>query len=98
MQIEQGEDGKVVVPHLKTAETAPCPQDEWLQVIKDNIGADASSSVYAIQSALYRKYETKFLVTCAPKGDSLPQFVTNGDGYCATSSETLWCQAFALVA
>lgn len=62
------------------------------------MGKDIETSKYAIQGALFRKYEVKFYVSCQPKTvHDAVQFVANGEGYCSYSNDTISCTAIALI-
>ncbi|KAH7726444.1 hypothetical protein AAVH_05835 [Aphelenchoides avenae] len=90
---------QAVIPQLSTEQDRPCPQVEWLPLIEKNLGTDAPSSARAIQGALFKKYEHKFIVSCHQKKDAAGlSLVAHGDGYCAASNEVVWCQAIALAA
>ncbi|KAI6239628.1 Ground region domain containing protein [Aphelenchoides fujianensis] len=89
----------VIEPQIRTEESAPCPQAAWESIIKENIGEDVNTSKYAVQGALFKEYETKFLITCAKSEDKHHlQFVTNGEGYCSAGNERIWCAAVVLQA
>ncbi|KAH7726443.1 hypothetical protein AAVH_05834 [Aphelenchoides avenae] len=87
---------EVVVPQLNTEQDKPCPQAEWRAILEQNIVSDLTSSAYAIQGALYKRYDHKFLVVCGNNSGSAVNHVANGDGYCSVVSEKVWCQAAAL--
>ncbi|KAE9556504.1 hypothetical protein FO519_000198 [Halicephalobus sp. NKZ332] len=87
---------QIIEPETRTEQSNMCPQTEWRSVIEQNIGKDAETSKYAIQGFLYKKYETKFFVSCQSAQTGL-QFAANGEGYCVHTSGDFTCIAVALI-
>uniref|UniRef100_A0A914QYN1 Ground-like domain-containing protein n=1 Tax=Panagrolaimus davidi TaxID=227884 RepID=A0A914QYN1_9BILA len=87
---------EIIQPQIRTEQTEICPQNEWRTTMIENMGNDIETSKYAIQGALYRKYEAKFFVTCQPKSDNF-QFVSTGEGYCTYTNDNKSCTAVALI-
>ncbi|KAI6212559.1 hypothetical protein M3Y94_00040400 [Aphelenchoides besseyi] len=89
----------VIEPQIWTEESAPCPQLAWKPIIEGSVTNDVHYSKYAVQNALFRTYETKFLITCSKTVDKHHlQFVTNGEGYCTAGNDQIWCAAIVLQA
>ncbi|KAI6212201.1 Ground region domain containing protein [Aphelenchoides besseyi] len=89
----------VIEPQIRTEESAPCPQSAWKSIIEESVTNDVTNSKYAVQNALFKTYETKFLITCAKAEDKHHlQFVTNGEGYCTAGNDQIWCAAVVLQA
>ncbi|KAH7701301.1 hypothetical protein AAVH_31566, partial [Aphelenchoides avenae] len=64
-----------------------------------NLSSDATSTKYAVQGAMFRHYETKFFVTCAPSTENATsvEFLTNGDGYCVSGNANVSCAVLAIL-
>ncbi|KAI6185907.1 hypothetical protein M3Y98_00075200 [Aphelenchoides besseyi] len=89
----------VIEPQIWTEESAPCPQLAWKPIIEGSVTNDLTNSKYAVQNALFKTYETKFLITCAKTENKHHlQFVTNGEGYCTAGNNQIWCAAIVLQA
>uniref|UniRef100_A0A7E4VKR7 Ground-like domain-containing protein n=1 Tax=Panagrellus redivivus TaxID=6233 RepID=A0A7E4VKR7_PANRE len=89
---------EIIEPQIRTEQHVLCPQNEWRVTMEQNMGKDIETTKYAIQGALYKKYDNKFYVACQPSSQ-LPQmqFVANGEGYCGHSNGDFFCNAIALV-
>ncbi|KAI6175508.1 hypothetical protein M3Y97_00696800 [Aphelenchoides bicaudatus] len=89
---------EAVMPHLKTEELS-CPQEGWKQLIVPQITDDATASAFAIQSAMFKKFEGKFFVSCAPANEDKPQrLAVHGDGFCVVKANDLICQVISISA
>ncbi|KAI6217049.1 hypothetical protein M3Y99_01787300 [Aphelenchoides fujianensis] len=89
---------EAVLPHLKTEELA-CPQEGWKSLIVPAMGTDPTASAFAIQSALYKKFDAKFFVSCAPASEEKPhRLAVHGDGFCVAKSSEIICQVVSISA
>ncbi|KAI6214431.1 hypothetical protein M3Y94_00267400 [Aphelenchoides besseyi] len=68
-------------------------------LIVPQMGDDATSSAFAIQSTLYKKFESRFFVSCAPVSEEKPsRLVAHGDGFCVVKTDNLVCQVISISA
>uniref|UniRef100_A0AC34Q3H4 Ground-like domain-containing protein n=1 Tax=Panagrolaimus sp. JU765 TaxID=591449 RepID=A0AC34Q3H4_9BILA len=87
---------QLLEPHLRTEDQILCPQTEWKKIMEDSTTGEAETSKLAIQSTLYKKYDSKFFVFCGAI-DKKPQFAANGEGFCVHSKDNMTCMAIALI-
>ncbi|CAD5219176.1 unnamed protein product [Bursaphelenchus okinawaensis] len=88
----------VLEPQLKTELSSECPQSAWKAVMDRNMSEDLDSTKIAIQSELYRQYESKFIVICGDKSiKSSQRFASSGEGYCASGNDKVYCMAILML-
>uniref|UniRef100_A0AC35TJ65 Ground-like domain-containing protein n=1 Tax=Rhabditophanes sp. KR3021 TaxID=114890 RepID=A0AC35TJ65_9BILA len=88
---------EILEPQVVTDENAICPQSNWKSIIEENIGSDVRATEYAIQSSLFKHFETQFFVTCKPKSETPLTFTANGHAYCGHGDPAIFCVVIAII-